>query len=197
MSICIILLNKITKVIFNTAHFQWRQKFTIRQNRKIVAVTRDACKFFNIAVPWCNVFITYRPIDCKTITCGTFKIICTPSLYLTCPHERFTTGLISPDPIKWLLLYVRMLSIFHKEMHGVFSKCIAFTDDRICIFYFLRKFISMWKLPRHFIGSRIIFKVLDFFTSFQNKCLETFFCKLFCSPATAESGSYYDNVECI
>ena len=156
MSSTIIFLYKITKIIFNAGHFQSRQKFTIRKDVKVISVSRNTCKFFYIAVPRCNVFVTNRPINSKTITSGTFKIIGTPSLCLTGPHQRFTSCLITPDPIKRLLLNIRMFCILHKEMHGIFTKCITFTDDRIGIFYFLCEFIPMWELPWHLIRSGII-----------------------------------------
>src|SRR5690606_32317314 len=89
------------------------------------------CKSFYMTVPWSNIFITDWPIDCKAIPGWSFKVIFAPTLDLTRPQKRFSPNLITPDPIEWLFLLIRVFLVLNKKMLGGFAKSIASGHNRI------------------------------------------------------------------
>ena len=63
-----------------------------------------------------------------------FKIKVAPALCPACPHQRFTTCVVTSYPCKWLLLYIRMLIVFYKKMLCSLINSIALAYDRIFFF---------------------------------------------------------------
>src|SRR5439155_12874698 len=80
---------------------------------------------FYMRVPGGKVLEADRPVNSIAITGRTFEVILAPTLSLAGPKQRLAAYLVASNPIIWLLLYVRVLIIFYKEMLCCFVKCIA------------------------------------------------------------------------
>src|SRR4051794_40447946 len=128
--------------------------------RNAIAGTTDAYKLLHITVPGCNILVAYRPIYPNTLLCISLKIKVAPALSPARPHQRFTTCMIASYPCKWLMLYVRMLIIFYKEMLCGFAKCVTLAYNRVFLLQRLSQYISVREFPGCLRSSRIIFDVL-------------------------------------
>src|SRR5699024_7944668 len=116
----IFTVNSLLYVFLYRIHFECRQKFPIRHGRYPILIARYSDKTFYIPIPGRNIPIAYRPVHRKAVPCRPFEIKVTPALYLPGPCQRRSTYLITPNPVKRLLLNIRLLLIFSKKMKGIF-----------------------------------------------------------------------------
>src|SRR5688572_8068348 len=96
------------EIIFNDIQWKSRKKFSIWQLFQTIPVTRDTGELFYMAIPGRHIFFTDRPVYCKAISCRTFIIEIAPALRGLSPHQRFTTHLVTANPIERLFLHIRM-----------------------------------------------------------------------------------------
>src|SRR5690606_38946084 len=97
-----------------------------------------------------------------------------------------TSNLITPDPVKRLLLNIGMLLILHKKMLGCIFKGVASVCYRICFLLFLRKASSEFKIPWCQHCGRIVLDMGYISTPFQHQRLQSPVAKLLGSPSTNE-----------
>src|SRR5690606_14646745 len=120
----------------------------VRQRIDAIFETRYSGEFLNMAVPFLDVLVANRPIYSKSIASRTFKIKIRPTLDLPGPKKGFSSHLISPDPVKGLLLHVRVFGVFHKKVHRILTEGIAAADHRIFVLNLLWNLTTMLKLVR-------------------------------------------------
>src|SRR4051812_6027620 len=121
----------VLKMLLYSIHIHRWQKLTIREMRNTIVGTANAYKLLYVAVPGCNILVADWPVYTNALLCISFKIKIAPALCPACPHERFTTSMITSYPCERLVLYIRMLIIFYKEMLCGFAKGIALAFNRI------------------------------------------------------------------
>ena len=73
------------QVLFYAIQFNGGQKLPIGQTGHPIAIATNACKFFNIAIPWRKIIISNRPVDRESIPSRTSKIKIAPTLGMTTP----------------------------------------------------------------------------------------------------------------
>src|SRR3954466_9683220 len=112
-----------------------------------------------MTIPGSNVFVPDWPIYCKAVPGRSFKIKIAPSLGLPCPKQRFSSHLVTADPVEGFLLHIRMFIIFYKKMGGTFVKIVTFAHYRVFLFHFIRKLPPVRKLPGHLGAGRVIYVV--------------------------------------
>src|SRR5690606_18168711 len=192
MAVTVMFRHLFLEVFFNTTKFIWWQKFTIRKFGQPVAVTRNACKFLNVAVPRIEILITYRPVNRKTVPCRSRKIEVAPALRVACPKQRLSTHLVTANPVEGFLLRVGVFVVLYKKVHRIFLECITLAYHRILLLNLPRYFTAVLKFPRHHVRGRIIDIMLYVFAAFQHKRFESFLSQFLCCPATADPGTNHD-----
>ncbi|EKB47972.1 hypothetical protein B879_03433 [Cecembia lonarensis LW9] len=116
MAILVIVLNDFLKMPFYTTQVKRLQKLSIRQLGQSIIVACNPRKFFYMAVPWGQVFITNGPINGISVSGRPFKVQIRPSLRLSGPKQRLPSHLISPCPLKRLFLYSLLFPLLHPKM---------------------------------------------------------------------------------
>src|SRR5690606_6776186 len=126
-----------------TIHFPSGQKLPVRQGLQPIVIPTNSDESLHMAIPRSHILVSNRPVHSKAVSAWAFKIVLTPTLCLPCPNQGFPPYLIAPDPIKWLLLDVGMISVLHEEMLRVFLKSIAPVDHWIFKLFRQWNFISV------------------------------------------------------
>ncbi len=103
--------------------------------RDAVFIAANAHKLFDIAIPGRNVFVADGPVYADAFFCVGFKIEVAPALRPPCPHQRFASGLVTPDPVERFCLFVRMFVVFYKKVLCGFGKRITLAHYRVFFFY--------------------------------------------------------------
>src|SRR5690606_1980009 len=129
-----------------------------------------------MAIPRGDITVSDRPINSEPVPKWTFKIEITPTLCMSCPSQRFSSHLITSYPVERFSLDIWMFLIFGKKMHRILLECTTPGSDRVFLFNIQREHIAMLKLPRHFIGRRIILYMFNVSSSFQDESFQSFFC---------------------
>ena len=164
-----ILFQTFFKILFDATDLISGHTFTVGKFGKPITVTRDTGKFFDMAVPRLEVFITYGPVDSKSIAIRSFKIKITPPLGVPGPEQGFSADLISTYPVKRFFLCIRMLLVLDKKMLGVLLEGIAAAHYGIVALDVLRHSSPMFKLPGHHVRSGIVGNVFDVTTPFKHQ----------------------------
>src|SRR5574339_134807 len=147
-TIFIILANLFLQMSLDTIEIERWKEFTIWHRFNTVFVSAYTCKKFNVRIPWSNILVTDRPVNSVTISRGRCKFVRTPSLTRPTPNKGFSTYLITPYPVEWLLLNIRMILVLYKEVHVVFGKSSRSCDERIFFPELVSDLTTMLKFPR-------------------------------------------------
>ena len=140
-----------------------------------------------MAVPFFDVFVANRPIYGKAIAGRSLKVKVGPALYLTCPKQGLASHLVAPNPIERLFLYVRVLRVLHKEVHGILSEGIALADHGIFLLDLLCQLAPVGKFMRKHVGSRVVLNMGHVWTSLNHQGFHTQVTEFFCCPGTADA----------
>src|SRR5690606_11049184 len=112
------------------------------------------------------------------------------------PKQRFSTDLVSANPIEWFLLDIGMFVVLHEEVLSVFAECVTPADNWIRCPHFFGDFTAVFELPRHHVSSRIVDIVFYITAAFEYNTFEAAFGEFLCRPPAADAGSYNDRIEC-
>src|SRR5690606_17054346 len=111
-------------------------------------------------------------------------------------QKRFSTYLVSSDPIEILFLNVGVLLVFNEKMLCIFFISIAPIGNRICLFIGIGHLSAVLQLIGVKVGRRIIFDMYHIASSFKYKCFETFFGEFFCRPSATCSRTNDNRIKC-
>src|ERR1700712_1131868 len=93
----------------------WK-KFSIGHGLNTIIVATNANKFFDVRIPWCDLVVPNWPVNAVSVFCRSGELKITPTLAGAPPDKRFSSHLISPDPVERLFLLVGMILVFDKKM---------------------------------------------------------------------------------
>src|SRR6478736_3109745 len=103
-------------MVFDTIHFYWRKKNPVRKLRKPFGPTAYTGEFLNIIIPGLQVLVADGPIYSMTIFQIGIEIQIAQPVTLASPGERPATYLITPNPMKGIILDIRMVAVIYKKL---------------------------------------------------------------------------------
>src|SRR5690606_1195895 len=112
------------------------------------------------------------------------------------PKKGFSSHLISPDPVKGLLLHVRVFGVFHKKVHRILTEGIAAADHRIFVLNLLWNLTTMLKLVRKHVGGGVVFAVLHVAASLNHQGFHTQITKFLRCPTPTDPRTDYNSLIC-
>src|SRR5690606_4641382 len=140
-------------------------------------------KQLNMRIPGCYIFITDRPFQTVPVTRRRSKFKFAPALACSAPGKGFATHLVTPYPVKWLFLHIRVILILNKEMSCLFAETGSFTDQRIFFQVGFCYITPVLKFPGILKSGRIVLYVFNVSSPFQNQCSQSQFAQLLCCPS--------------
>src|SRR5690606_6122842 len=164
-----------TEIFFYRVERKCRQEFAVGKFGQTVTVPRNTRKAFHMAIPRRDVLVTDGPVNCKTIPRGAFEIVIAPALGLPGPKQGASTHLVPPDPVELLLLDVRVLVIFDKEMLCGFIEGITSVHDGIFLPDRKRQFSAMLEFEGIHVCRGIVLDVTDVASPFQYQRFQALF----------------------
>jgi len=183
------------EMCFYTIQFHRRQEFSVWKLRKTQIFSAHADVFFDVIIPWRNIFITHRPIDGDAILFIGFKIDVAQTVALASPHDGSATYVIASHPIKTLHFVVGMFGVVYEEVSMGFIGGVTGSVLFFVIFqFFLRDLTVGFKIPWILVHGWIIFDVANHATSFKDQSFQTLFAEFFCGPSTADTRTYDDGI---
>src|SRR5687768_722240 len=163
-----ILLDAFLEILFDTTDLKARHGFTVRKLGQPIFVAGNTGEFFNMRIPWLDIFVAYGPVDGKSVARGSFKIVITPPLSLARPQQRFSSHVITAYPSERFFLDEWLFVIFDSPVH-----CFLAHESRelVVLALFKGNGAPVFKLPWRFPGSGIVLDVFDVTSALENECL--------------------------
>ena len=123
-------------VFLDDIHFHRLHEFAIGQLWQAFGLSTDACKFFNIGIPGCNILVANRPVDAVPVFLVRFEIEIAPAITLAAPQQGTAAQDVAAYPVErfFLVLHIRVETIVVPELAVVLVEPTEFALDGIVFF---------------------------------------------------------------
>ena len=148
-----------------------------------------------MSVPGREVVVSDRPVHGETITCRAFEVDVRPTVRVPRPRERSSADLVATYPVERLLLDVGVLIVRGKEVRSVRLVGPAAAGDRVGFAEGQRTTADVRKVPRPELCGRVVVRMLDRSSAFEDQGAEPAFAKLLCRPSSTDARADHDRVE--
>jgi len=182
-------------VFLDAVEVEGRKVFAVGHCLESIAVAAHSDEFLDVGVPWRDVVVTYRPVNPVPLSLGRREFVFAPALAGAPPDDRFAADLVAADPVERLLLHVRVITILHEEVGGVFAITRGLADERIFLELLTRHCAAMRELPRVEIHGGVVLDVDYVAPALENERLQSLFAELLGCPPTGNSRANDDRIE--
>src|SRR3954465_14197615 len=107
--IAVALEQTVAQMLFSAVEVERRQILAVRHRLESIAGAADTNELLHVRVPWRNVVVSNRPVDSVAEFFWRDEFVLAPALAGAAPNQRFTSDLISTNPVERFLLHVRMV----------------------------------------------------------------------------------------